>query len=101
MPGVRLTTAVPQGVAVVADQYWQAVKALAELRETYASHPNDNASSATVEAALRRGLEQPGPPPMGSHGDVATAMKSAPKGLQAQVPMPIPSPACMGPAPCP
>ena len=27
MPGVRLIMAVPQGVAVVADQYWQAVKA--------------------------------------------------------------------------
>ena len=65
MPGVRLIMAVPQGVAVVADQYWQAVKALAEVRETYASHPNDHASSATVEAALRQGLEQPGVPTTG------------------------------------
>src|SRR5712675_821280 len=100
MPGVRLTTAVPQGVAVVADQYWQAVKALAELRETYASHPNDNASSATVEAALRRGLEQPGPPTMGSHGDVATAMKSAVKVLEAEFSMPFLSHACMEPVSC-
>src|ERR1700741_2963639 len=67
MPGVRLVMAVPQGVAVVADQYWQAAKALAEGRETYASHPNSEASSATVEAALRRGLEQTGLPTMGSH----------------------------------
>src|SRR5258706_7690744 len=76
MPGVRLIMAVPQGVAVVADQYWQAVKALAEVRETYASHPNNSASSTMVEAALRQGLEQPGHPTMGSHGEVATAMKS-------------------------
>jgi isoquinoline 1-oxidoreductase subunit beta len=77
MSGVRLIMGVPQGVAVVADQYWQAVKALAEVRETYAPHPNDHASSTTVEAALRQGLEQPGVPTMGSHGDVAVAMKSA------------------------
>jgi hypothetical protein len=76
MPGVRLVMAVPQGVAVVADQYWQAAKALAEVRETYASHPNSEASSATVELRRAR-IEQPGVPTMGSHGDVPAAMKSA------------------------
>lgn len=89
MPGVRLVMAVPQGVAVVADQYWQAAKALAEVRETYASHPNGEASSATVEAALRRGLEQPGVPTIGSHGDVPAAMKSAAKILEAEFSMPF------------
>ena len=54
MPGVSLVMAVPQGVAVVAGQYWQAVKALAEVRETYAPIQIATASSATVEAALRR-----------------------------------------------
>jgi isoquinoline 1-oxidoreductase beta subunit len=100
MPGVRLIMAVPQGVAVVADQYWQAVKALAEVRETYASHPNDHASSTTVEAALRQGLEQPGVPTMGSHGDVAVAMKSAVKVLEAEFSMPFLSHACMEPVSC-
>jgi isoquinoline 1-oxidoreductase subunit beta len=100
MPGVRLIMAVPQGVAVVADQYWQAVKALAEVRETYASHPNDHASSKTVEAALRQGLEQPGVPTMGSHGDVAVAMKSAAKVLEAEFSMPFLSHACMEPVSC-
>src|SRR5712664_508335 len=100
MPGIRLIMAVPQGVAVVADQYWQAVKALAEVRETYASHPNNDASSATVEAALRRGLEQPGTPTMGSHGDVPAAMKSAAKILDAEFSMPFLSHACMEPVSC-
>jgi len=100
MPGVRLIMPVPQGVAVVAHQYWQAVKALAEVRETYASHPNDNASSATVEAALRQGLEQPGTPTMGSHGDVAAGMKSAAKVLEAEFSMPFLSHACMEPVSC-
>src|SRR5258708_26396476 len=81
MPGVKLIMAVPQGLAVVADQYWQAVKALAEERETYAIHPNDNASSTPVDAAMRQGLEQPADPPMGSHGDVAAATRSAGIGL--------------------
>jgi CO/xanthine dehydrogenase Mo-binding subunit len=100
MPGVRLVMAVPQGVAVVADQYWQAAKALAEVRETYASHPNSEASSATVEAALRRGLELPGVPTMGSHGDVPAAMKSAAKILDAEFSMPFLSHACMEPVSC-
>ncbi|MFZ0151514.1 MAG: molybdopterin cofactor-binding domain-containing protein [Xanthobacteraceae bacterium] len=100
MPGVRLIMPVPQGVAVVADQYWQAVKALAEVRETYAPHLNDNASSATVEAALRQGLKQPGFPTPGSHGDAATAMKSAAKILEAEFSMPLLSHACMEPVSC-
>jgi isoquinoline 1-oxidoreductase subunit beta len=100
MPGVRLIMSVPQGVAVVAEQYWQAVKALAEVRETYASHPNDHASSKTVEAALRQGLEQPGVPTMGGHGDVAVAMKSAAKVLEAEFSMPFLSHACMEPVSC-
>src|SRR5258705_9389362 len=79
MPGVRLIMAVPQGVAVVADQYWQAVKAPARGRGTYASHPNNGASSATVEAALRRGLEQPRAPAGGSHGDLAAGAEIAAK----------------------
>src|SRR5258706_7348264 len=100
MRGVRLVAAVPKGVAVVADQYWQAVKALAEVREIYASHPNSEASSATVEAALRRGLEQPGVPTIGSHGDVPAAMKSAAKILEAEFSMPFLSHACMEPVSC-
>src|SRR5258706_8619139 len=100
MPGVKLVMAVPKGVAVVADQYWQAVKALAEVREIYASHPNSEASSATVEAALRRGLEQPGVPTIGSHGDTLAAMKSAAKILEAEFSMPFMSHACMEPVSC-
>ncbi len=100
MPGVKLVMAVPQGVAVVADQYWQAAKALAEVRETYASHPNSEISSATVEAALRRGLEQPGVPTIGSHGDVPAAMRSAVKILEAEFSMPFLSHACMEPVSC-
>src|SRR6267378_3698621 len=75
-------------------------KALAEIRETYASHPNSEASSATVEAALRRGLEQPGVPTMGSHGNVPAAMKSAAKILEAEFSMPFLSHACMEPVSC-
>jgi isoquinoline 1-oxidoreductase subunit beta len=100
MPGVRLIMAVPQGVAVVADQYWQAVTALAEVRETYASHPNNDASSATVEAALRQGLDRPGTPTMESHGDVPEAMKSAAKVLEAEFSMPFLAHACMEPVSC-
>jgi isoquinoline 1-oxidoreductase beta subunit len=79
MPGVRLVMAIPQGVAVVADQYWQAATALAEVRETYHDHPNMTQSSQTVEASLRKGLSEPGDQAIGVHGDFPTAIKSAAK----------------------
>src|SRR6202011_4270959 len=61
---------------------------------------NSEASSATVEAALRRGLEQPGVPTIGTHGDASAAMKSASKVLEAEFSMPFLSHACMEPVSC-
>ncbi|MFP3553956.1 molybdopterin cofactor-binding domain-containing protein [Paraburkholderia sp. SIMBA_049] len=100
MPGVKLVMAIPQGVAVVADQYWQAVKALATVHETYAPHPNASASSATLDASLRKSLGQPGVSTPGSHGDVQAAMKGATTIIEGEFTLPILSHACMEPVSC-
>ena len=79
MPGVRLVMAIPQGVAVVADQYWQAATALAEVKETYTDHANLRQNSATVEASLREAMKEKGDTAIGVHGDFPAALKSASK----------------------
>jgi isoquinoline 1-oxidoreductase beta subunit len=79
MPGVRLVMAIPQGVAVVADQYWQAASALAEVKETYKDHPNLRQSSATVQASLEKAMKEKGDTAFGVHGDFPGALKSAAK----------------------
>jgi isoquinoline 1-oxidoreductase subunit beta len=49
---------------------------------------------------LRHGLEQPGVPTPGCHGDAAAAMKTASKVLEAEFSMPLLSHACMEPVSC-
>jgi isoquinoline 1-oxidoreductase subunit beta len=100
MPGVKLVMAVPQGVAVVADQYWQAVKALEVVREAYSDHPNISASSASLGDRLRTALGQPGVATPGSHGDVAAAKKSAVQSIEAEFTLPILAHACIEPVTC-
>jgi isoquinoline 1-oxidoreductase subunit beta len=119
MPGVRLVMPVPQGVAVVADQYWQAVRALAEVRETYSDNVwqavkpragvresysgnvSDVRTTEKLKAALRAAMSsQQGDPSPENHGDVATAMKGAAKVIEAEFYFPLMAHACMEPVSC-
>ncbi len=57
MPGVRKVVAVDgTGVAVVADSYWQARKALEALPVEWDMGPGAKTSSATIDAMLTEGL---------------------------------------------
>jgi isoquinoline 1-oxidoreductase beta subunit len=100
MPGVKLVTTVPQGVAVVADHYWQALKALELVSETYEEHEHDRWSTETIDAALVAAMDSPGVPTPGSHGDVAAAMKSAKKTIEGEFHLPMLSHTCMEPVSC-
>lgn len=100
MPGVKLITAVPQGVAVVADQYWQAVKALEKVKETYAPHANDHASTATLTQALIDGLGRKGVTTPGTRGDARGALAKSAKVISAEYSFPILAHACMEPVSC-
>ncbi len=99
-PGVRLVTAIPQGVAVVADHYWQAVKALQLVRETYTQNPENHVSTHELTGLLRAGLGQPGDPAPQNHGDVPTAMASAAQVLEAEFTFPILYHSCLEPVSC-
>lgn len=100
MPGVRLVMAVPQGVAVVADQYWQAAMALAEVHETYTENANSQVSSDSIALALRQGLDAPGDAVPGVHGDVASGMQAATTVIEAEFSFPLLSHACIEPVSC-
>jgi isoquinoline 1-oxidoreductase beta subunit len=100
MPGVKLVMAVPQGVAVVADHYWQAVNALKTVRETYVPHENDTADDHVVEALMRKGLLEVGYQTPGSHGDTVAGMKTAVTIIDREYHLPLMAHACIEPVSC-
>lgn len=57
MPGVRAVVAVPKGVAVVADTYWQARTALAAMPVEFDAGPNASLDSQGIRRAMRSALE--------------------------------------------
>jgi isoquinoline 1-oxidoreductase beta subunit len=57
MPGVHAVVPLDNGVAVVADTYWQARTALGTLRPEFEPGPDRDLSSAGVLADYRRALE--------------------------------------------
>ncbi|MFM9882214.1 MAG: molybdopterin cofactor-binding domain-containing protein [Burkholderiales bacterium] len=56
-PGVRAVVPIQNGVAVVAETYWQARSALAAMPIEFDPGPNANLDSATLAAAYRERLE--------------------------------------------
>jgi isoquinoline 1-oxidoreductase beta subunit len=100
MPGVKLVMQVPQGVAVVADKYWQAVKALEEVKETYNDHRNALESTATVDERLKAALGRTGAVAPGTHGNPEEALRGAAKVIDAEYSLPLMAHACMEPVTC-
>src|SRR5437879_11555331 len=45
-PGVRLVTEIPQGAAVAADHYWQAIKCLHLVRAPYTQNAKNQVSTS-------------------------------------------------------
>jgi isoquinoline 1-oxidoreductase subunit beta len=77
MPGVHAVVRLDNGVAVVADSWWQARTALAKLRPDFEPGPDTELSSATVLAEYQLRLEAgPWATPVAA-GDVEAAMRKA------------------------
>jgi isoquinoline 1-oxidoreductase beta subunit len=100
MPGVRRVLTTASGVIVVADHYWQALKARKALGLTWDSGANarlDNAAIGTLlenTAAAGAGLSAK------SLGDAAAALKSAQHSLSATYLLPLLAHATMEPMNC-
>ena len=66
MPGVKKVIKLEDGVAVVADSYWRARKALAALKPRYTDAGNSGVTSATIFAAFDTSLGAPPAMPNGA-----------------------------------
>jgi isoquinoline 1-oxidoreductase subunit beta len=102
MPGVRHVMKVGDtAVAVVADTWWQADKALKALNIAWEEGPNDKVSSETIMAFLKEGLEVTDGIFVGNKaGDAPQAIAGAAKKLEAVYYAPFQNHACMEPMNC-
>jgi isoquinoline 1-oxidoreductase beta subunit len=81
--GVRAVVDIGEGVAVVADHYWTARSALADLRVEWDEGPAAKLDTAAIQAALEQGLAEPGAV-VKQAGDAAAALSAASSPLEAR-----------------
>jgi isoquinoline 1-oxidoreductase subunit beta len=84
MRGVKGIVKQPDFVAVVADNWWRANEAVKKLKIEWDGGQNASASSNTIYAMLKEGLDDPKLPAARSNGDAAAALASATKVVEAE-----------------
>jgi isoquinoline 1-oxidoreductase subunit beta len=100
MPGVRRVVRLKDAVAVVADTWWQANKAVQALRVTWDDQGQGGLSTASIGDFVRGGLDGP-PGQVGrADGDVDAALKSAVRRIEADYVVPFLAHATMEPQTC-
>jgi isoquinoline 1-oxidoreductase beta subunit len=99
MPGVKKVVRVGEsGVAVIADTWWHAKKALDTVKVTYQSHPAMKVNQADIEASLTDGLTSSTGVFVGNRaGDFAKAIEGAAKKVEATFSIPYVNHATMEP----
>ena len=102
MPGVRHIVKVnPTTVAVVAETWWQAKRALDALPVTYEESPNQKVSSTTIAKHLQEGLTAKAVHVSANRsGDALATLEGAAKKIEAVYATPFLSHACMEPMNC-
>jgi isoquinoline 1-oxidoreductase subunit beta len=100
LPGVRHVLTTGHGVIVVADHFWQALKARAALKITW--NPGDNArlDNAGIRATLRKALSAGTAKSARTDGDPAGALRGAHRTLNALYELPMLAHAPMEPMNC-
>ena len=88
MPGVRRVMTVTNGVAVIADHYWQAKQALDAVNITWTPGPNATLDTVSMRSKLRAAAARPGKS-VRNEGDVAAGLKGAAKTLRAVYELPL------------
>src|SRR6185436_12303690 len=88
MPGVKHVVRITDGVAVVADSWWQAKQARDALVITWDEGPNKSLNTAGVFKGLAEAMAKPGAA-IKEQGNVAEAMKTAAKKVEATYEMPF------------
>jgi isoquinoline 1-oxidoreductase beta subunit len=99
MPGVRHVVAIPSGVAVVADSFWQAYKARGAVRIAWDDAASEKRSTAQMLADYKAQAAAPGIP-AATVGDVNAALGAAARTLTAEFEFPYLAHAPMEPLDC-
>lgn len=99
VPGVRAVVEVPQGVAVVARDFWSARKGRDALQVEWDESAAERVSSAELRQRYLDLLDQPGTVAR-DEGDAARALAAAPKKLEARFEFPYLAHAPMEPLNC-
>ncbi len=88
MPGVKHVVQITDGVAVVADSWWQAKQARDALDIKWDGGPNAALSSESIAAALKAAAAKPGAV-IKKQGDADAGMKGAAKTVEASYELPF------------
>ena len=100
MKGVRKVVRLDDAVAVIADNWWQAKKAVEALPVTWDDGGNGQVSSGSIKDLLRDGLAADDAGVGRKDGDVAAGLAQAVKRLEAEYEVPFLSHATMEPQNC-
>ena len=101
MPGVRHVVRVNDAtVAVVADTWWQAKKAIEALPITWDEGASAKESSASIAEKLKEGLTAAGDNGANRNGEIGPALQGSAKKIEAVYATPFLAHACMEPMNC-
>jgi isoquinoline 1-oxidoreductase subunit beta len=100
LKGVRRIVRLPDTVAVIADSWWQAKRAVDALRVEWDGRGNSNVSSASIAEFVRGGLDAPATQVGRTDGDPSTVLANAPRRIEADYTVPFLAHATMEPQTC-
>ena len=100
MPGVRKVMITASGVVVVADHFWQALKARNAVRVTWDAGPNARLDNAAIRAMLKKTAAAGDGLSARADGNAAAALKSAKQQLSSAYYLPLLAHATMEPMNC-
>jgi isoquinoline 1-oxidoreductase beta subunit len=97
LPGVKKVVKLDNAVAVVADSYWRALKALRALIPTFTETTQRKENSETLSSIIGRALEGDESKKIFSSGDAAATIGGAAKAIEAEYRVPFLAHATMEP----
>ena len=100
MPGVRKVLALPNGVIVVAEHFWQALRARAALKIDWDAGANAQLDNAAIAALLKKAAAAGDGLTARADGDANKALKAAAQSLQVTYELPLLAHATMEPMNC-
>jgi isoquinoline 1-oxidoreductase beta subunit len=100
MPGVRKVLVAGDGVVVVADHFWQALRARNALNVTWGPGGNEGLDNAAIRGLLEKAAKSDPGLTARKDGDAAAALKASTHTLQAVYELPLLAHATMEPMNC-